>query len=94
MKMKTLFVLLLAGLFASTAAYADDTTVPKPKTSKVQASAAKGDATSRTPADGRALVKVAATSQQNKMKLCNQQATGKKATERKAFMKACLSKKA
>ncbi len=92
--MKTLFVLLLAGLFATTAAYADDTTVPKPKTGKVQASAAKGDTTSRTPADGRALVKVAVTSQRNKMKLCNQQATGKKGAERKAFMKTCLSKKA
>ena len=33
-------------------------------------------------------------SQQNKMRECNKQATGKKGAERKAFMKTCLSKKA
>jgi hypothetical protein len=36
----------------------------------------------------------AATTQQNKMKQCNLEAQGKKGTERKALMKACLSKKA
>src|SRR6266542_186983 len=35
-----------------------------------------------------------AVSQQDKMRLCSQQATGKKGQERKAFMKGCLSKKA
>ena len=35
----------------------------------------------------------AATEQQNKMATCNKEATGKKADERKAFMKDCLSKK-
>lgn len=33
------------------------------------------------------------TAQQNKMKTCNADATGKKGDERKAFMKACLSAK-
>ncbi len=33
----------------------------------------------------------AATSQQNKMKECNTQATGMKGTERSDFMKKCLS---
>jgi hypothetical protein len=33
------------------------------------------------------------TAQQNKMKTCNAEATGKKGDERKAFMKACLSSK-
>lgn len=32
-------------------------------------------------------------SQQDRMKMCNQQATGKKGDERKAFMKSCLSTK-
>ena len=32
-----------------------------------------------------------ATTQQDKMKSCNTQATGKKGDERKAFMKECLS---
>ncbi len=32
------------------------------------------------------------TTQQNKMKTCNAEATGKKGDERKAFMKECLSK--
>ena len=33
-----------------------------------------------------------AGAQQDKMKTCNKEATGKKGDERKAFMKACLSK--
>jgi hypothetical protein len=32
-------------------------------------------------------------SQQDKMRLCAKQATGKKGAERKAFMKTCLSAK-
>lgn len=32
-------------------------------------------------------------SQQDKMRLCAKQATGKKGAERKAFMKTCLSSK-
>ena len=32
-------------------------------------------------------------SQQEKMRECNKQATGKKGPERRAFMKTCLSKK-
>ncbi|MGQ0709308.1 MAG: PsiF family protein [Rhodoferax sp.] len=35
----------------------------------------------------------AATDQQNKMKMCNEQAKDKKGDERKAFMKECLSAK-
>jgi len=38
--------------------------------------------------------KATAVSQQDKMRLCSQQATGKKGQERKTFMKGCLSKKA
>ena len=38
--------------------------------------------------------KTAALSQQDKMRECNKQATGKKGAERKALMKTCLSKKA
>jgi len=37
--------------------------------------------------------KTAALSQQDKMRECNKQATGRKGDERKAFMKTCLSKK-
>jgi psiF repeat len=36
----------------------------------------------------------AAGSQQEKMKMCNKDATDKKGDARKAFMKECLSKKA
>lgn len=36
---------------------------------------------------------VIAGEQQNKMKTCNAEAKGKTGDERKAFMKACLSKK-
>jgi len=33
------------------------------------------------------------TAQQEKMRMCNQQAKGKKGEERKAFMRSCLSNK-
>lgn len=36
---------------------------------------------------------LASMSQQDKMRECNKQATGKKGDERKAFMKNCLSRK-
>ena len=39
-------------------------------------------------------VKAAPLSQQDKMRDCSKQATGKKGTERKTFMKTCLSRKA
>ena len=38
--------------------------------------------------------KTTAISQQDKMRDCNKQATGKKGAERKTFMKTCLSRKA
>ena len=37
--------------------------------------------------------KTAAVSQQERMRDCNKQATGKKGAERKTFMKTCLSNK-
>jgi hypothetical protein len=42
---------------------------------------------------GGAAVAAEPTAQQNKMKTCNADATGKKGDERKAFMKECLSAK-
>jgi hypothetical protein len=83
--MKTLYVLTLASLMGLTAstAYADDASNVKPRAAKAQAVAA-------TAGTG-APVKL---SQQDKMRLCAKQATGKKGAERKTFMKTCLSKKA
>jgi hypothetical protein len=85
--MKTLYVLTLASLIglAASTAYADDASNVKPRAAKLQPTAA----TACTPAG--APVKL---SQQDKMRLCAKQATGKKGAERKAFMKTCLSKKA
>ncbi|MDQ2963124.1 MAG: PsiF family protein [Pseudomonadota bacterium] len=85
--MKTLYALALAGLIglaASTAA-ADDTSTVKPRPAKLQPIAATAGAPAAAP------VKI---SQQDKMRLCAKQATGKKGAERKTFMKTCLSKKA
>jgi len=78
--MKNLYALALASLLALTAsaAYADDAAVKQPRSTKPIATAA-------------APVKI---SQQDKMRLCAKQATGKKGAERKTFMKGCLSKKA
>jgi hypothetical protein len=82
--MKTLTAILLAtflGLGASLA-QADDS-VAKPKSARPQSAAT-------TPAPAAPVV----VSQQDKMRLCSKQATGKKGAERKDFMKTCLSKKA
>jgi hypothetical protein len=81
--MRTLYALALAGLIglAAPLASADDTSAVKPRPAKLQTAAA----TAAGP------VKI---SQQDKMRLCAKQATGKKGAERKAFMKTCLSKKA
>jgi len=78
--MKKLQALALATLiaFAAPAVWADDPTPPQPRSKPIAAAA---------PAP----VKV---SQQDKMRQCAKQATGKKGAERKAFMKTCLSKKA
>jgi hypothetical protein len=86
---KTLYVLALLGLFASTAVYADDAAT-KPKATKAVA-ATKSDAASPASTGAEKPVLI---SQQDKMRLCAKQATGKKGAERKAFMKSCLSKKA
>ena len=82
--MKTLFALTLAALLglAAPAAFADDSTGVKGRPAKIQTAAVTAD-TSGTPK----------VSQQEKMRQCAKQATGKKGAERKAFMKGCLSKK-
>ena len=84
--MKTLYALALASFigFTASVASAEDVAVAQPRSAKPASAAA----TSTTPA---APVKI---SQQDKMRLCAKQATGKKGAERKTFMKGCLSKKA
>ena len=79
--MKTLYALALAGFvgLAASVAHADEAAV-QPRGAK---------AATTTPAA--TPVKI---SQQDKMRLCAKQATGKKGAERKTFMKECLSKKA
>jgi psiF repeat-containing protein len=83
--MKTLYALTLAALVAVIApvASADDATAAKPRPAKVQTAVPRADAPA-VPAK---------ISQQEKMRQCAKQATGKKGDERKAFMKSCLSKK-
>jgi psiF repeat-containing protein len=84
-EMKTLYSIIIAGLlgFTTTVACADESAT-KPRVAKPQG----GSITAATPA---APVKI---SQQDKMRLCSKQATGKKGAERKTFMKGCLSNKA
>jgi len=81
--MKTLYPLALAVFigFTASVAHADDTTVTQGRSTKAPATATVAPA---------APVKI---SQQDKMRLCAKQATGKKGAERKTFMKGCLSKK-
>ena len=81
--MKTLFALTLAAILglAAPVASADDSAGVKTRPAKIQTAAVTTDA--GTPK----------VSQQEKMRQCAKQATGKKGAERKAFMKGCLSKK-
>ena len=80
--MKTFYAVALASLIGLTGsvASAEDVAV-------AQARGAKPTPAAAVPA---APVKI---SQQDKMRLCAKQATGKKGAERKTFMKGCLSKK-
>jgi hypothetical protein len=84
MTMKTIHALAFAALigFAVPVAHADDAVTAKPQPARTAAVA---------PVAQPVPVKL---SQQEKMKLCAKEATGKKGAERKAFMKSCLSKKA
>jgi hypothetical protein len=79
---RTLAIITLATLFAATSATAAEPTRGSIKPAVTPVAAAGAPA------------KNGAVSQQDKMRLCSQQATGKKGQERKAFMKGCLSKKA
>jgi len=81
--MKTIHALAFATLigFAVPVAHADDAVTAKPQPARAAA----------TPVAQPTPVKL---SQQEKMKLCAKEATGKKGAERKTFMKSCLSKKA
>jgi hypothetical protein len=76
----TVFATLIA--LAAPAAWADEPALAQPRSPK---------APTTTTATAAAPVKI---SQQDKMRVCAKQATGKKGAERKTFMKGCLSKKA
>lgn len=81
--MKTLTAILLATFLGIGVSFAQaDDTVAKPKSTRTQPAA-----TAAAPAAP------VAVSQQDKMRQCSKQATGKKGAERKDFMKTCLSKK-
>lgn len=81
--MNKLSIIALALLVTSFAAKAAEP-VPVPiKTAQAVQAAAVG-----------APQKTAPISQQDKMRDCNKQATGKKGAERRTFMKTCLSHKA
>jgi len=89
--MNKFYVLAFAGFLVPAVAFADDVATTTKSTKPVVA-AAKTDAAS--PAAAPRAQKPVLISQQDKMRLCAKQATGKKGAERKAFMKTCLSKKA
>ncbi len=88
--MKTFYVLAFASFLTPAVAFADDVATT-PQSTKTVVAAAKTDA---APIPAAGAQKPVLISQQDKMRLCAKQATGKKGVERKAFMKTCLSKKA
>ena len=83
--MKTVQLFAFAAVFAAASAFAADSpsTPVKPIVTAQLAKPQASEATSGTK-----------ISQQDKMRHCAKDATGKKGAERKAFMKTCLSKKA
>jgi hypothetical protein len=83
--MKSLYLAALIGLFACQAAYAADAaTSPKART---QSTGKNAD----TNAVAGQATKPILMSQQDRMRMCSKQATGKKGAERKTFMKSCLT---
>ena len=82
-------IIALAVLAASFAAQAAEPVATAAKPAPAATVAAPGKVA--PPAPVVAPQKTAATSQQDRMRACNKQATGKKGPERKAFMKTCLS---
>ena len=83
--MKSLYLAVLIGLCACQAAYAAD--APAAPKAKTQSTAKNTDANA---AAGQA-AKPILMSQQDRMRMCSKQATGKKGAERKTFMKSCLT---
>ena len=84
MKVLTLLVLVSVLGLSSAVAHADTPVANKATTTKATTAKAQGAITAAAPEK---------VSQQDKMRLCAKQATGKKGAERKAFMKTCLSTK-
>jgi hypothetical protein len=83
--MKSLYLAVLIGLFACQAVYAADAaTAPKART---QSTGKNAD----TNAVAGQATKPILMSQQDRMRMCSKQATGKKGAERKTFMKSCLT---
>ncbi|MBP8140181.1 MAG: phosphate starvation-inducible protein PsiF, partial [Burkholderiales bacterium] len=89
--MKSLVALALAGAVAFTpAAFAADP--PKAATATTAApAAAPAKSAAAAPAPAKAAEAKAPNAQQERMKSCNEKATGKSGDDRKKFMSACLS---
>lgn len=86
--MKTLYLAALIGLFTFQTAYAADGAPAVPNAAKAQTAARPSAAGA---AEGQGIPRSIQMSQQDRMRMCSKQATGKKGVERKAFMKSCLT---
>lgn len=75
----------LSTAFMGAAAMAQTASPPSTPAKAPVVAAAKAPAAKKAPS-------AAQLAQRAKMKSCNQQASGKKGADRKAFMKTCLSK--
>jgi len=91
--MKLHSIIALAALAASFAVQAAEPVATPAKPAAGTVAPAKVAPSTAVDATPKAVTpqKTAATSQQDRMRACNKQATGKKGPERKAFMKTCLS---
>ena len=82
--MKSIYLAALIGLFACQAVFAADA-APATR-AKTQVAAKNAD-----PGAVSGQAKPILMSQQDRMRMCSKQATGKKGAERKTFMKSCLT---
>ncbi len=85
--MKSLYFVALIGLLSCQAVYAADAaTAPKART---QSAGKNADVNAVAGQASKPIL----MSQQDRMRMCSKQATGKKGAERKTFMKSCLTTK-
>ncbi len=91
--MRTIQLLVAACMLLPISAHAAEATTAAAGKATNASAAGKARAATADGADASGGAKAIKMSQQDRMRMCNKQATGKKGPERKSFMKSCLTTK-